>query len=158
MSTFLDDLLKKMKTAPHVGVPSVTNPKLPTKVERETAEYAARQKAMPNFKFGTGTPLERLQKQMVIAQHPTPTYADPKFNNTTLPFISKDVIDTWEAEFQSFFKQEEEKKRKEHKKTNHSSSTDGNDVNTKFETYVKTMHDNRTTQTHNMSKQESSKQ
>lgn len=79
MSAFLDDLLKKMKTAPHVGVPTVTNPKLPTKVERETAEYAARQKPMPTFVFGTGTPLERLQKQMVSAQHPTPTYADPAF-------------------------------------------------------------------------------
>lgn len=79
MSTFLDDLLKKMKTAPHVGVPSVTNPKLPTKVEKATAEYAARQKAMPKFVFGTGTPLERLQKKMVIAHHPTPKFADPAF-------------------------------------------------------------------------------
>lgn len=79
MSTFLDNLLKKMKTAPHVGVPPVTNPKLPTKVERETAEYAARQKAMPNFKFGTGTPLEKLQARMANAPHPTPTKADPAF-------------------------------------------------------------------------------
>lgn len=80
MSTFLDDLLKKMKTAPHVGVPQVTNPKRPTKVERDAAEYAARQKAMPNFKFGTGTPLERLQTRMVSTPHPTPTFADPAFS------------------------------------------------------------------------------
>lgn len=77
MSTFLDDLLKKMKTAPHVGVPTVTNPKLPTKVERDTADYAARQKAMPNFKFGNG--------------HPSPIYADPKFNNQAA-FIKKTVL------------------------------------------------------------------
>ena len=35
MSTFLDELLMKMKTAPHVGIPPVTNPKVPTKVERD---------------------------------------------------------------------------------------------------------------------------
>lgn len=108
MSTFLDDLLKKMKTAPHVGVPSVTNPKLPTKVERDTAEYAARQKAMPDFKFGTGTPLERLQQHMVIAQHPTPTYADPKFNkpemfgpNCTLSKADLDCFDTNYKQFKA---------------------------------------------------------
>ena len=102
MSTFLDDLLKKMKTAPHVGVPTVTNPKLPTKVEKATAEYAARQKAMPNFQFGTGTPLERLQKQMVIAQHPTPTYADPAFNNKnkTPPRVMDEAV--FDAEFQAY--------------------------------------------------------
>lgn len=100
MSTFLDDLLKKMKTAPHVGVPTVTNPKLPTKVEKATAEYAARQKAMPNFKFGTGTPLERLQKQMVIAQHPTPTYADPAFNNKPTPRVLDESV--FDAEFQAY--------------------------------------------------------
>lgn len=114
MSTFLDDLLKKMKTAPHVGVPSVTNPKLPTKVERDTADYAARQKAMPNFKFGTGTPMGKLKEQMEIAQHPTPTYADPKFNNDNNKVcISKALIEAWESEFQEFFKKEEAKKAKQ---------------------------------------------
>lgn len=111
MSTFLDDLLKKMKTAPHVGVPTVTNPKLPTKVERDTAEYAARQKAMPNFKFGTGTPLERLQKQMVIAQHPTPTYADPKFN-VPEPFIDEAAFEEWDNNFQAFVEKRKAEKAK----------------------------------------------
>lgn len=73
MGTFLDDLLKKMKESPHVGVPSVTNPKSPTKVERDTAAYAARQKDMPDFHFGTGTPLERLKARMASSPHPTPT-------------------------------------------------------------------------------------
>ena len=44
MASFLDDLLKKMKTAPHVGIPPVTNPKVPTKVERDAAEYAEKKK------------------------------------------------------------------------------------------------------------------
>lgn len=114
MSTFLDDLLKKMKTAPHVGVPSVTNPKLPTKVERDTAEYAARQKEMPNFKFGTGTPLERLKSRMPSTPHPTPTYADTKFNNDNNKVcISKALLDAWESEFQEFFKKEAATKAKQ---------------------------------------------
>lgn len=105
MSTFLDDLLKKMKTAPHVGIPPVTNPKLPTKVERDSAAYAARQKSMPTFVFGTGTPLERLQKQMVISQHPTPTYADPKFNNGGNSAAVSKVMSDFNHDFESFMTQ-----------------------------------------------------
>lgn len=101
MSTFLDELLKKMKTAPHVGIPPVTNPKVPTKVEKDTAAFAARQKPMPNFVFGTGTPLERLQKQMATAQHPTPTFADPAFNkNKTPPRVLDEAV--FDAEFQAY--------------------------------------------------------
>lgn len=106
MSAFLDDLLKKMKTAPHVGVPTVTNPKVPTKVERDTAEYAARQKPMPTFVFGTGTPLEKLKEQMAIAHHPTPTYADPKFNKPEVfgPHctLSKAELDAFDANYKQF--------------------------------------------------------
>ena len=94
MSAFLDDLLKKMKTAPHVGVPTVTNPKLPTKVERDTAEYVARQKAMPNFKFGSG--------------HPTPIYADPKFRRPELfiqnTVLTKDEREKFEDKYQAYAK------------------------------------------------------
>ena len=105
MASFLDELLKKMKTAPHVGIPPVTNPNVPTKVEKDSAEYAARQKEMPNFKFGTGTPLERLQKQMAIAQHPTPTYADPSFKagcvNDAVKYNIEDM-EEWENTYQKF--------------------------------------------------------
>lgn len=114
MASFLDELLKKMKTAPHVGIPPVTNPKLPTKVEKDTAEYAARQKEMPNFKFGTGTPLERLQKKLVIAQHPTPTYADPAFKaggvNDAVTYNIEDM-DEWENTYQKFVTERKAKKK-----------------------------------------------
>lgn len=100
MASFLDELLKKMKTAPHVGIPPVTNPKVPTKVERDTAEYAARQKEMPNFKFGTGTPLERLKSRMGSTPHPTPTFADPAFNNKTTPRVLDEAV--FDAEFQAY--------------------------------------------------------
>ncbi|GEM_PF-4948327 len=106
MSAFLDELLKKMKTAPHVGIPSVTNPRLPTKVERDTAEYAARQKAMPNFKFGNG--------------HPSPIYADPKFRRPELfiqnTVLTKDEREKFEDKYQAYAKKlkaETAKKKKE---------------------------------------------
>ena len=106
MSAFLDDLLKKMKTAPHVGIPPVTNPKLPTKVEKDTAEYAARQKAMPNFKFGNG--------------HPSPIYADPKFRRPELfiqnTVLTKEEREKFEDKYQAYAKKlrdEAAKKKKE---------------------------------------------
>lgn len=118
MSTFLDDLLKKMKTAPHVRIPPVTNQKVPTKVERDTEAYAARQKPMPNFVFGTGTPLERLQKQMEIAQHPTPTYADPSFNagrvNDAVKYNIEDM-DEWENTYQKFVMERKAKNKAKNK-------------------------------------------
>lgn len=100
MGTFLEDLVKKMKTAPHTGVQRVTNPKLPTKVERDTAAYAARQKDMPVFHFGTGTPLERLKARMASSPHPTPTYAAPGFKKGISKYkahnsTSLDSDDSW---------------------------------------------------------------
>lgn len=100
MGTFLDDLVKKMKTAPHAGLSPVTNPKMPTKVERDTAAYAARQKEMPDFHFGTGTPLERLKAHMASTPHPTPTYAAPSFKKGVARYKAKngtliDLNDVW---------------------------------------------------------------
>lgn len=111
MGTFLDNLLKKMKEAPHVGVPPVTNPKMPTKVERDTEAYAVRQKEMPDFHFGTGTKLEQLVEHMKNAPHPTPTCADPAFNGEHTPLTPE--VETWEAMYQSFEKIYKEKKSKQ---------------------------------------------
>lgn len=120
MSTFLDDLLMKMKTAPHVGVPSVTNPKLPTKVERDTAEYAARQKALPNFKFGTGTPLEKLKARMANAPHPTPICADPNFHKfemfDTQCVLTKAELDAFDTKYNAFRTKMREARAKRKKK------------------------------------------
>ena len=105
MASFLDELLKKMKTAPHVGIPPVTNPKVPTKVEIDTSEYVARQKSMPNFKFGSG--------------HPSPIYADPKFRRPELfiqnTVLTKEEREKFEDKYQSYankLRAETEKKKK----------------------------------------------
>ena len=100
MGTFLDDLLKKMKEAPHVGVPSVTNPKMPTKVERDTAAYAARQKEMPHFEFGKGNFLDNLKIRMANSPHVTPTYASKSFGKKVVTYKSTngtllDSNDVW---------------------------------------------------------------
>lgn len=105
MGSFLDRLKERSKNRPHVGIPPVTNPKLPTKVERDAAAFAARQKEMPKFVFGTGTPLEKLKARMATAPHPTPTCADPKFANANTSngqALSKSEIVAIENEFDAF--------------------------------------------------------
>jgi len=73
MGTSFEDILNRMRNAPRVNVPAVTNPKLPSKVERDTAEATARRREMPNFVFNSGKPLDSLQEMMRSASHPTPT-------------------------------------------------------------------------------------
>ena len=101
MGTSFEEILKRMRNAPHAGVPRVTNPKLPTKVERDVEAVKVRRKAMPNFHFGTGTQLEQLVEHMKNAPHHTPNYGDPAFNtNPQKP--SKEELDIWDAQFQSY--------------------------------------------------------
>ena len=100
MGTFLDDLLKKMNEAPHVGVPSVTNPKMQTKVERDTAAFNARHKEMPRFTFGKGEFLDKLKEHMVNAPHNTPRYGDKSFKPRAANYKStngtlRDANDVW---------------------------------------------------------------
>jgi len=79
MASFLEDLLKKMKTAPHVGIPPVTNPKVPTKVERDAAEYAARERAKPKADYGSGSSFDQLMRRIASSQHPEMRFGDPAF-------------------------------------------------------------------------------
>jgi len=80
MANFLDELRNRMAASPHVGPTPVTNPKLPTKVERDVAEFKVRQKAMPKFNFGTGSVLQQIKEHTAKNPHVGPTYADPAFN------------------------------------------------------------------------------
>lgn len=100
MGSFLDRLREKNKNAKHVGVPHVTNQKVQTKVEKDAASFAARQKPMPNFTFGTGTHLEKLKARMANTPHPTPTCPDPPFNNGNS--ASKVDLDAFDAQFNAF--------------------------------------------------------
>jgi len=79
MASFLEDLLKKMKNAPHVGIPPVTNPKVPTKVERDAAEYAARERAKPKADYGSGSSFDQLMQRIASSQHPEMRFGDPAF-------------------------------------------------------------------------------
>ena len=111
MGTSFEEIMKRMKSTPHVGVPAVTNPKLPTKVERDTEAATVRRRAMPNFHFGTGNKLEQLVEHMKNAPHPTPTCADPAFNDEHVPLTPE--VEAWEAMYQSFEKIYKEKKSKQ---------------------------------------------
>ncbi len=105
MANFLDELRNRMAASPHVGPTPVTNPKVPTKVERDVAEFKVRQKAMPNFKFGTGTVLQQIKEHTEKCPHVGPTYADPNFANANTSngqSLSKSEIVAIENEFDAF--------------------------------------------------------
>ena len=97
MASFLEDLLKKMKNAPHVGIPPVTNPKVPTKVERDAAEYAARERAKPKADYGSGSSFDQLMRRIANSQHPEMRYADPAFGCNEWA-----NMEVFENEFQQF--------------------------------------------------------
>lgn len=107
MSTFLDDLLKKMKTTPHVGIPPVTNQKVPTKVERDAAEYAARERAKPKADYGSGSSFDQLMRRIASSQHPEMRFGDPAFNGNTNTVADMAKFD---EEFDAFIAQMKAKK------------------------------------------------
>lgn len=110
MASFLDELLKKMKTAPHVGIPPVTNPKVPTKVERDAAEYAEKKKNMSGPKVINGTFLSELLEQMKNASHPAMTYADSAVNNSYT--LSPAEVAATNVKLEAFMQMLREKKAK----------------------------------------------
>ncbi len=108
MASFLEDLLKKMNNAPHVGIPPVTNPKVPTKVERDAAEYAARKKNVPDQIVRNGTFLSELFEQMKNAPHPVMTCADTAFKNSYT--LSPAEVAATNAKLEAFMQMLREKK------------------------------------------------
>lgn len=114
MASFLEDLLKKMKNAPHVGIPPVTNPKVPTKVERDAAEYAARERAKPKADYGSESSFDQLMRRIASSQHPAMVFGDPAFHQC----ISNDSIideEAFEDEYQAYMAALRAKKKKKAK-------------------------------------------
>lgn len=101
MASFLEDLLKKMQNAPHVGIPPVTNPKVPTKVERDAAEYAARERAKPKADYGSGSSFDQLMQRIASSQHPAMTFGDPAFKQC-IP-LSAIELEFYEDVYQKFY-------------------------------------------------------
>ena len=104
MATSFEDILNRMRNAPHVGVPAVTNPKLPTKVEQDVAAFDARQREMPKFHFGNDSQLGDLLERMKETPHQSPKYADPTFSNVGPRYAALDAFD---AKYQAYVKAQE---------------------------------------------------
>lgn len=102
MANFLDELRNRMAASPHVGPTPVTNPKLPTKVERDVAEFKVRQKEMPKFNFGSGSVLQQIKEHTEKCPHVRPTYADPAFTPTNSWDALGVDVDTFDAELEKF--------------------------------------------------------
>ena len=114
MASFLEDLLKKMQNAPHVGIPPVTNPKVPTKVERDAAEYAARERAKPKADYGSGSSFDQLMQRIASSQHPEMRFGDPAFLQSNETFID---MEAFNAELDAYIA-EMKKKRKMNRNSN----------------------------------------
>jgi hypothetical protein len=110
MGTSFEDLMKRMKNAPRVGVPRVTNPKVPTKVERDAAAFAAREAAKPNVEIKNVTGLDQLMERMRNSVHVGMVYADPAFNKSYT--LSPAEVAAMNAKLDAFLQMLREKKAK----------------------------------------------
>ena len=118
MGTSFEELLKRMNNAPHNGVPKVTNPKVPTKVERDAAAFAERVKNNPIIPTNTGSQLDEILKRMKDSSHGGMVYADPAFGNNGQA-ISEDDFETWDALCGDFIeKKNADKAKRKHKSNN----------------------------------------
>lgn len=79
MGTSFEDILNRMRNAPHNGIPKVTNPNVPSKVERDAAAFAERVKTNPVIPTSSGSQLDEILKRMRDSSHGGMVYADPKF-------------------------------------------------------------------------------
>lgn len=100
MGTSFEDILNRMRNAPHNGIPKVTNPKVPTKVERDAAAFAKRVKNTPIIPTSSGSQLDEILKRMRESSHGGMVYADPAFNGNTYSGTFFNEED--EAEFNAF--------------------------------------------------------
>lgn len=110
MASFLEDLLKKMKNAPHVGIPPVTNLKVPTKVERDAAAFAEMVKNNPIIPTSSGSQLDEIMKRMRDSSHGGMVYADPAFNKSYT--LSPTEVAATNAKLEAFMQMLREKKAK----------------------------------------------
>ena len=128
MGTSFEDILNRMKNAPHNGIPPVTNPKVPTKVERDVAAFDARQRVMPKFHFGTGSQLEQLVEHMKNTPHSTPNYADPKFHGFDKNCVlSKSERDAFESNYQVYAERLKAKNAKRKQEAEKAITNNGNE-------------------------------
>lgn len=103
MGTSFEDILNRMRNAPHNGIPKVTNPNVPSKVERDAAAFAERVKNNPIIPTSSGSQLDEILKRMRESNHGGMVYADPAFSN------SQDYIEIDTAEFVEKYKEFETK-------------------------------------------------
>ena len=116
MATSFEDILNRMRNAPHNGIPKVTNPKVPSKVERDAAAFAERVKNNPIIPTSSGSQLDEILKRMRDSSHGGMVYADPAFNHT-YEYYNID-IDYFEAQYRKFKREHKAKHVKNIRKGN----------------------------------------
>ena len=110
MGTSFEDILNRMRNAPHNGIPKVTNPNVPSKVERDAAAFAERVKNNPVIPTSSGSQLDEILKRMRDSSHGGMVYADPAFNGNN--GLSPAELAATDANFDAFVQMLREKKAK----------------------------------------------
>lgn len=118
MGTSFEDILNRMRNAPHNGIPKVTNPNVPSKVERDAAAFAERVKNNPVIPTSSGSQLDEILKRMRDSGHGGMVYADPAFENNGQAISDAD-FETWDALCGDFIKKKNaDNAKRKHKSNN----------------------------------------
>jgi hypothetical protein len=115
MGTSFEDILNRMRNAPHNGIPKVTNPKVPTKVERDAAAFAERVKNSPIIPTSSGSQLDEILKRMRDSSHGGMVYADPNFASN-IPCLSQADLEAYDIEVEAFIEKLNAEKAKKNQK------------------------------------------
>lgn len=117
METFIDIILRKMKTMPSVDVSTIHSQPVPSTSDSNTETSKARKRKMPNFIFGTGKVLTPTKpKVQVIHKAPVPkeTVSVNKTSNTVPKDnpSGNDTIKLYQKFIDNLIKKKKEKQRK----------------------------------------------
>lgn len=116
MGTSFEDILNRMRNAPHNGIPKVTNPNVPSKVERDAAAFAERVKNNPVIPTNSGSQLDEILKRMRDSSHGGMVYADPNFASN-IPCLSQADLEAYDIEVENFIEKLNAEKAKKNQKT-----------------------------------------
>jgi len=117
METFVDILLRKMKTMPNVDVSTIQRQPVPSTTDSNTETTKARKRKIPNFIFGTGKILEP-PKSNIRAIHTEPvqkqTVSPPAISNSVVQNTQsdEDTIKRFQKFIDNLIRKKKEKQRR----------------------------------------------
>ncbi len=117
METFVDILLRKMKTMPNVDVSTIQRQPVPSTTDNNTQPLKARQRQMPYFSFGKGKVLKPPKSKVQVnnkVEVPKKTVSVNKISNTAPKDnpSGNDTIELYQKFVDNIIKKKKDKQRK----------------------------------------------